>query len=253
MSNHSKTELANDQASIPPIDARRSFIKLAALGMGLLAGGTSVHSLAAEPSVPKPQNVLTPDAALDRLMQGNKRYVKGIETKDSYATVSKALATGQNPYACILGCADSRVSPELAFDENQGDLFVTRVAGNFVTSEILASLEYGTAVLNASLIMVLGHTSCGAIGAAIKAVEKDEHFPGHIQSLTTALSPAVHQAMHQKSGNLADAATRENVRLNVQKLRKATPILSKRVREGQLKVVGGIYDIKTGKVELIEA
>ena len=251
MSNHSKTELANEQASIPPIDARRSFIKLAALGMGLLAGGTSVHSLAAEPPVPKPQNVLTPDAALDRLMQGNKRYVKGIETKDSYTTVSKALATGQNPYACILGCADSRVSPELAFDENQGDLFVTRVAGNFVTSEILASLEYGTAVLNASLIMVLGHTSCGAIGAAIKAVEKDEHFPGHIQSLTTALSPAVHQAMHQKSGNLADAATRENVRLNVQKLRKATPILSKRVRDGQLKVVGGIYDIKTGKVELI--
>lgn len=232
---------------------RRNFLKLASLSMGLLASGAPLNAAAAAPTVPKPENVLTPDAALERLMQGNGRYLKGTGTATNFTSASKSLAKGQNPYACILGCADSRVSPELAFDENQGDLFVTRVAGNFVTSEILASLEYGTAVLNASLIMVLGHTSCGAIGAAIKAVEKDEHFPGHIQSLTTALSPAVHQAMHQKSGNLADAATRENVRLNVQKLRKATPILSKRVRDGQLKVVGGIYDIKTGKVELIEA
>lgn len=234
--------------------SRRSFLKHATVGISAALTTVAVPTVAAAapPATPKPENVLTPDAALARLMDGNKRYVKGIETTDSFTTVSKALASGQNPYACILGCADSRVSPELAFDENQGDLFITRVAGNFVTPEILASLEYGTAVLNAQLIMVLGHTSCGAIGAAIKAVEKDEDFPGHIQSLTSALSPAVEGAIKQKPKDLADAATRENIRLNVAKLRTATPILSKRVRDGQLKVVGGLYDIKTGRVELIE-
>jgi carbonic anhydrase len=230
---------------------RRSFLKLGALGLGFAASGLSKNTLAAS-SIPKQENMLTPDAALARLMQGNGRYVKGSETTNSFTTVSKALASGQNPYACILGCADSRVSPELAFDENQGDLFITRVAGNFVTPEILASLEYGTAVLNAQLIMVLGHTSCGAIGAAIKAVEKDESFPGHIQTLTTALSPAIRKASAKKTQDLADLATRENIRLNVLKLRQATPILSKRVRDGQLKVVGGLYDIKTGRIELIE-
>jgi carbonic anhydrase len=231
--------------------SRRSFLKLSTLGLGLAASGLAATAAAAPPTTPKPENVLSPDAALARLMEGNRRYVKGIESTDSFTTVSKALASGQNPYACILGCADSRVSPELAFDENQGDLFITRVAGNFVTPEILASLEYGTAVLNAQLIMVLGHTSCGAISAAIKAVEKDEDFPGHIQSLTSALSPAVEGAIKRKPKDLADAATRENIRLNVVKLRMATPLLSKRVRDGQLKVVGGLYDIKTGRVELI--
>lgn len=233
-------------------ESRRNFLKLSTFSLGLAAAGLATPAVAAPSATPKPENILTPDAALARLMGGNKRYVKGIETTDSFTTVSKALASGQNPYACILGCADSRVSPELAFDENQGDLFITRVAGNFVTPEILASLEYGTAVLNAQLIMVLGHTSCGAIGAAIKAVEKDEDFPGHIQSLTSALSPAVEGAIKQKPKDLADAATRENIRLNVAKLRTATPVLSKRVRDGQLKVVGGLYDIKTGRVELIE-
>lgn len=244
-----KTPVAQAKAN----QERRQFLKLVAVGATVAAGTLSGTATAAPPATPKPENVLTPDAALARLMDGNKRYVKGIDTTDSFTTVSKALASGQNPYACILGCADSRVSPELAFDENQGDLFITRVAGNFVTPEILASLEYGTAVLNAQLIMVLGHTSCGAIGATIKAVEKDENFPGHIQSLTTALSPAVRNAISKKPNDLTDAATRENVRLNVIKLRQATPLLSKRVRDGQLRVVGGLYDIKSGRVELIDA
>ena len=93
-------------------------------------------------------------------MHGNDRYVSGVETPNSFKTTGAALTLGQNPYACILGCADSRVSPELCFDENQGDLFVTRIAGNFVTTEILASLEYGTVLLQFPLIMVLGHTMC---------------------------------------------------------------------------------------------
>ncbi len=109
---------------------------------------------------PKPDNVLSPDEALQRLMAGNKRYVSGKINSRDYSSTRAALAGGQNPFACILSCADSRVSPELCFDEERGDLFVTRVAGNYVTNDILASLEYAVAVLHSPLIMVLGHTRC---------------------------------------------------------------------------------------------
>lgn len=235
-------------------ESRRNFLKAATVGFGAaLVGSSSWPVIAAGGPPPKPENVMSPDAALARLLQGNARYVKGIETPDSFKTMQPALFAGQNPYACILGCADSRVSPELCFDENQGDLFVTRVAGNFVTTEILASLEYGTAVLNSPLIMVLGHTNCGAVGAAIKATEKHEDFPGHIQTLASAISPAVKEAIKKDPKNVADYATRQNVRNNVIKLREATPLISARVENGQLRVVGGLYDLKTGRVDLIEA
>lgn len=245
-------DICNEQTSTSK--SRRHFLKLAATGIGAgLMTSQSLPTLAADGPPPKPENVMTPDEALARLMQGNARYAKGVETPDSFKTIQSALNSGQNPYACILGCADSRVSPELCFDENQGDLFVTRVAGNFVTTEILASLEYGTAVLNAPLIMVLGHTSCGAVGAAIKATQKNEIFPGHIQTLATAISPAVKEALKKDPKNLADYATRLNVRNNVIKLREATPLISARVSAGKLRVVGGLYDLKTGRVELIES
>src|SRR5690606_28019741 len=103
---------------------------------------------------------------LERLMEGNERYASGNATIRDFESTRSLLAKGQNPYASLLSCADSRVSPELCFDEARGDLFVTRVAGNYVTNDIVASLEYGAAVLNSPLIMVLGHTQCGAIGAA---------------------------------------------------------------------------------------
>ena len=185
-------------------------------------------------------------------MQGNARYVSGVETPNSFKTTGAALTQCQNPYACILGCADSRVSPELCFDENQGDLFVTRIAGNFVTTEILASLEYGTVVLQSPLIMVLGHTSCGAVGAAIKAMENHEDFPGHIQTLATAISPAVKQALKTAPHDVTGYATRINIINNVLKLREATPVLSHRVVKGTLMVVGGLYDLNTGHVEVID-
>jgi carbonic anhydrase len=165
--------------------------------------------------------------------------------------VRDALTKGQNPYAAILGCADSRVSPELIFDENQGDLFVTRIAGNFVTKPLLASLEYSVAVLKTPLIFVLGHTSCGAISAAVQAVTKDADFPGHIQSLTTSLAPAVRAAKAKKPTDLVVQATIENVRISVEKLSGSTPILRRAVREGRLKVAGGVYQLATGKIERV--
>lgn len=227
----------------------------AALGMmGALSliGMSAAAGVAHAKSPPKPENVLTPDQAIKRLVAGNERYMSGKITIRSFASTRAALAGGQNPYASILSCADSRVSPELCFDEGRGDLFVARVAGNYVTSDILASLEYGVAVLNTPLIMVLGHTSCGAVSAAVSSYEKQAEFPGHINNIVTELMPAVRTAAagsHQ--GTLVQAATIENIKQNVQRLQTATPILSRAVQAGKVKVVGGVYHLDTGKVELV--
>lgn len=227
--------------------SRRKFITTMAASAGLLA--TGLPAFAATP--PKPENVISPDEALKRLMMGNERYVSNKPLPADFSATRAALAGGQNPYASLLSCADSRISPELCFDAERGDLFVTRVAGNFVTPEILASLEYGAAVLKSPLIMVLGHTSCGAINAAIKAVKNDEDFPGHIQQLTSSLAPAVDAAIKKNPKDLENTAVRENVRLNVVALQNSTPILRKLVQEKKLRVVGGVYDLNTGRIDLI--
>lgn len=178
--------------------------------------------------------------------------VVGTVQINGLALSARDGAAMQNPYACILSCADSRVSPELCFDEERGDLFVNRVAGNYVTTDLLASLEYGVAVLNSPLIMVLGHTSCGAVGAAVSAVEDKAEFPGHIQTIVTAIVPSVRAAAAQAhEGTLLQAATIENIKHNVEQLKSATPILSKAVQAGKVKVVGGLYHLDTGRVELV--
>jgi carbonic anhydrase len=126
------------------------------------------------------------------------------------------------------------------------------VAGNYVTSDILASLEYGVAVLNTPLIMVLGHTSCGAVSAAVSAFEKQTEFPGHIQNFVLELMPAVRAtAAEPHQGTLLQAATIKNIKQNVQRLQEATPILSRAVQAGKIKVIGGLYHLDTGDVELV--
>lgn len=216
------------------------------LGMSAVVGGAHAKS------PPKPGNMLSPDQALKRLMEGNERYTSGKTQSRNFAATRRALVGGQNPYASILSCADSRVSPELCFDEERGDLFVTRVAGNYVTTDILASLEYGVAVLKSPLIMVLGHTRCGAVSATVSALEKNTEYPGHIQGIVTALMPAVRTAAAvPHKGTLLHAATIENIKQNVQRLQEATPILSKAVQANQVKVVGGLYDLETGRIELV--
>jgi len=234
----------------PASPSRRA--ALGAIGAISLLGMSAAARVAYAKSPPKPENVLAPDQAIQRLVAGNERYTSGKVTIRSYASTRAALVGGQNPYASILSCADSRVSPELCFDEGRGDLFVARVAGNYVTSDILASLEYGVAVLNTPLIMVLGHTSCGAVSAAVNSYEKQAEFPGHINNIVTELMPAVRGAAagpHQ--GTLVQAATIENIKQNVQRLHAATPILSKAAQAGKLKVVGALYHLDTGKVELV--
>ena len=196
---------------------------------------------------PDMKSIPTPDEAIQRLIDGNNRFVKGNDHPDPFEHIED-----QSPYACILGCADSRVSPEHTFDESHGHLFVTRIAGNFVTPEIIASLEYGTNVLEASVILVLGHTSCGAINAAIKSHSSPEAFSGHIETIISALEPAVTHAHDGDLDKWKKEAVKQNVLNNVTLLRNAEPVLSTRIKSGILKIVGGIYDLSTGKVEFLD-
>jgi carbonic anhydrase len=202
-------------------------------------------------ALPKPQNELPPDAALDRLMKGNVRYVDGVSRRHDFKIEREALVGGQNPYAGILSCADSRIAPEYAFDSGRGDLFVCRVAGNFANDDTVASLEYAVAILNTPLLLVLGHESCGAVSATIKSLKDNTTLPGHLPSLVSNIAPAVKASMDQPGDQLQNAI-RRNVVDNVVKLRSATPILSVAVAAGKLKIIGGIYRLSDGKVELID-
>ena len=199
---------------------------------------------------PKPENVLSPDAALKRLLKGNERYVEGVMRRHDFQREREALVGGQNPYAAILSCADSRIAPEYAFDSSRGDLFVCRLAGNFASDETIASMEYAVAVLHTPLILVLGHDSCGAVDAAIKSIKDDKPLPGHLPSLVQAIAPAV-KAVSSQGGDVLSNAIRQNVIDNVAKLKSATPILSAAVNDRKIQVVGGIYRLNSGKVELV--
>ena len=228
--------------------ARRSFLGLAAAAAASLVLPRA--GFAAKKATPKPENVLTPDAALARLMKGNARYVAGNSTRHDFRHQREALVQGQNPFAGILSCADSRIVPDYTFDTGRGDLFVCRVAGNFADDESIASFEYGVAMLGVPLLFVLGHKSCGAVDATIKSIKEGTTLPGHLPSLVTALTPAVKAAMAEP-GNLLDNAIRENVKMNVEKLKTATPIIASAVGEKKVRVVGGVYNLDSGKVEVV--
>jgi carbonic anhydrase len=227
--------------------SRRGLLRFAAGAGAMLA--SSAYAKDNKPP-PKPQNAISPDASLKRLRDGNARYVDGVSRRHDFMHEREALAGGQNPYAAILSCADSRIAPEYAFDSGRGDLFVCRVAGNFANEDSIASLEYGVAVLSVPAILVLGHDSCGAIDATINSLKDDKPLPGHLPSLVTALAPAVKE-VSGKDGNVLDNAIRQNVIDNVAKLKAAGPILSAAVEQSKLKVVGGIYRLKDGRVDMV--
>ena len=232
----------------PSPPSRRSVVLFAASAVGLLLVDAAGAKEAKTP--PKPQNVLSPDASLERLHKGNSRYVDGVSLRHDFKHEREVLAGGQNPYAAILSCADSRIAPEYAFDSGRGDLFVCRVAGNFATDEVIASMEYAVAVLNVPLILVLGHDSCGAVDAAIKSLKDDKPLPGHMPSLVAGVAPAV-KAVSAQGGDTLGKAIRQNVIDNVAKLGSATPILSAAVEQRKLRVVGGVYGLKDGRVDMV--
>jgi len=228
---------------------RRTVLKLAVTAGAALAFLPQAHAQVAKPP-PKPENVLSPDAALDRLMKGNTRYVEGVAKRHDFNHEREPLRTGQNPFAGVLSCADSRIAPEYCFDTARGDIFVCRVAGNFASDVMVASFEYAVQVLNTPLIMVLGHDACGAVDATMKSVKDGTTLPGHLPALVDAISPAV-KAVEGEGGDMLANAIRRNVMLNVEKLKAAGPILSAFVESKKLRVVGGIYKLASGRVELL--
>jgi carbonic anhydrase len=186
------------------------------------------------------------------LSEGNARYVANDPRPRDFAAERASRALGQAPVATILSCADSRVAPELAFDQGPGQLFVVRLAGNVVTTEVLASIEFGAAILDTPLVVVLGHTGCGAVGATLASLRDGTEHPGHLDALVTAIAPAIEPVLNEP-GDVEANAVRANVRHAVDRLRTAPPLLSDLVDRGELRVVGGVYDLATGRVELSDA
>lgn len=229
--------------------SRRGFIRHGLALAGVTFAWSQLRTSAwAEPAAAGPR--AGADQALAELLAGNKRYMTGQNIQHDFGPERAALAQSQHPFAIILGCADSRVSPELAFDQTRGRLFVVRVAGNFVDENGLASIEFGASVLGASLIMVLGHDQCGAMKGAIDVVTKNAQLPGHLPNLVAHLKAPVEKALKQQ-GSLLENATRENVLLNVETLRRSKPVLSEMIKENRLHVVGGLYELATGRVVVL--
>ncbi len=222
---------------------------------GLLTGGLALAMAAplaarasAETGAAAP---VSPDEALQRLMGGNARYVANQPINTDHSAGRASRAQGQQPFAAIVSCADSRVAPELIFDQGPGELFVIRVAGNFINEDGLASLEYGAAVLGIKTILVLGHTACGAVDATIQAIQDNTLPPGHLPSLVNAIRPAVYDAMAAEPEDLLATATARNATLNAERAQTAGPILGDLYAAGKLKAAAGIYDIATGKVNFL--
>ena len=188
------------------------------------------------------------DEALVRLVDGNKRFVEmQLAHPDQDAGCRTALAKSQQPFAAILGCSDSRVPPEVIFDQGLGNLFVVRVAGNVADDIGIASIEYAVEHLGSRLIVVLGHERCGAVTAAVKGGE----LPGHLPALMTALKPAIDKSKGA-AGDAVDNAILANIELTTGQLRESKPILAEMVEKGEIKIVGARYDLDTGAVEFMK-
>ena len=197
---------------------------------------------------PTEHKAVPPDMALFQLMGGNARFVAGKTTHPHQDEARrKELAGGQYPLAIVLTCADSRVSPEVIFDQGLGDIFVLRNAGNVVDDHILGSIEYAVEHLHARLIVVLGHESCGAVKATVDGGEA----PGHIGSIVEWIKPGLQNAATQP-GDKLDNAVRANVIHSVNKIKLAGSTLTKAIQSGEVKVVPGRYDLDTGKVEVLK-
>jgi carbonic anhydrase len=224
--------------------ARRSFFTMT-MG-GAIAGWVSATGIEfAAPRRVLAQTALSPDAVLQELMDGNRRFSTERLTSSEHdlAILRERTIEKQEPFAAVLSCSDSRVPVELVFDQTIGHIFVTRVAGNFAASEIIASLEYGAAVLGTKVIVVMGHSGCGAVKATIQSKE----FPGQISALFSHIQPAVDLA-----GPDLEAATKANAKIQATLLRQASTVLSALVKEKKLKVVAGYYDVGTGVVSLLD-
>jgi carbonic anhydrase len=239
--------------------SRRRFIQSTALATGTAVGVGALSAF--EPSAPAKTSPSlapvatpsTPDQALARLKAGNARFARGHPLNQGRDSVRRAqLAESQAPYAVILGCSDSRVIPEILFDAGIGDLFLVRVAGNAAgTTNLVGSIEYSVAVLGSKLIFVLGHQNCGAVKAAVENVTEGKSVPGDMPAFVQPIIPAARTVTSLPKDEQVDAAIKQNVRLQVQTLPLQSSILENAVAHGEVKVVGGVYKLRSGRVELL--
>ena len=226
--------------------SRRSLL----LGSGLAVGAGLLTSAA--PAVAAPDRpVHSPATALARLMAGNRRFASGRarHPHQSLADLHE-LAAGQHPFVVTVGCADSRVSPEILFDQGLGDIFDNRVAGNIVDDLLLGSIEFAVEEFESPLIMVLGHERCGAITATIDAIETGGTAPGHIGVIVDALRPIIEPVLDQP-GDRVDRAVRANIHAQVTQLVQRSDLLAEHVHAGKLRIVGARYDLDDGSVTLL--
>lgn len=222
-----------------------SSLRLRCLAAATVLLVTAVHLPASDAHGSAP--AVSPEKALERLMAGNQRFVGGtMSHPDQNAARRQETAKGQHPFAAVLTCADSRLSPEIVFDQGLGSLFVVRNAGNLISDHVIGSLEYAVEHLNVRLIVVLGHAKCGAVAAAVAGGEA----PGHLKSIVTSLEPAVGLA-RKKPGDATQNAIRINARLASAALAGSEPILAKLAKAGKVQVVPALYNLDTGSVELV--
>ncbi|MFB8789952.1 MAG: carbonic anhydrase [Potamolinea sp.] len=226
--------------------SRRNLLKFGAgaVGAGVVTAGLGSNLVS--PEVAVADNDMSPDQALKMLMEGNQRFVtKNLKNINQNYDRLAAVAQGQKPFAAILGCADSRVPSEIIFDRGFGDLFICRVAGNIATPEEVGSLEFGTLVLGAKVLLVMGHKKCGAVDATIKGAQ----VPGQIASLLDAIRPSLQNSQGKKIEELEEG-TKANALYQAEKLKKST-VISKLIEEGKLKVVSAYYDLNSGTVTIL--
>jgi len=210
--------------------------------------GANQFARAADPAH-SDQPGVAPAEAISKLKEGNGRYTSGNLQHPGQTSERRAeLAKTQHPFATILSCSDSRVPPEIVFDQGLGDLFIVRVAGNVINDEGLGSVEYSIDHLGSRLILVLGHQNCGAVKAARETIAAKGNAPGHIESLVTAIKPAVEATAKED----LDATIKANVKHVVQALRSSTPILKAEVDSGKIQVIGGYYSLDTGAVTFLD-
>jgi carbonic anhydrase len=226
----------------PAAPSRRQILRTMLAGAAASVVGATAFELTAPRSLQAQAN-LTPDAALRELTAGNQRFASNQLTSIQHdlEVLKGRTAEKQEPFAAVLACADSRVPVELIFDQTIGQIFVTRVAGNLVTPEIIASLEYAVAVLGVEVILALGHTNCGAVKAAMKA----DTVPGQI----SALYPPLRRAVEQSGGDFAKAI-QVNAKIQAELLRTSSTVIRDADKAGKVKVVSGVYDLASGKVSL---
>jgi len=233
---------------------RNYHVIVAALALAPIIGSLTLASVspAAPPAAVAEEPAVTPDAALERLMEGNRRFVAAkSEHPNDTARRREELKDSQHPFAIVLGCADSRVSPELVFDQGLGDVFVVRVAGNVADPALTGSVSYAVHHLHVPVLVVLGHQNCGAVKAALMTPTELANEPQDIQALVHYVEPSLKDVSPQLSGDQKlRAAIKANVRRTVTELEQA-PSVKEAVAGHHLKIVGGVYDLESGKVELL--